>query len=239
VKVGVETGAFEARQPRATFKIDTPAGRVVATAHVEEGRVQRVSFLNVPSFVLLQDLEVEVPDLGAVHCHVAFGGAFYAYVDAGSSGVTLEPAYTRELIDVGMRIKRAVMESTDIRHPAGGDPGLNFLYGTIFVQLTPEEEIHSRNVCIFADGEVDRCPTGTGVSGRLALHHARGELAEGETIVVESIVGTRFSGRIVDTTDVQGLPAVVPEITGTAHITGRHEFVVDPDDPLAGGFLLR
>ncbi|MGD8397703.1 MAG: proline racemase family protein, partial [Anaerolineae bacterium] len=108
-----------------------------------------------------------------------------------------------------------------------------------FVGPAHDAAHHSRNVCIFADGEVDRCPTGTGVSGRLAIHHARGEVAIDEPVVVESILGTTFAGRIVDTTEFGPYPSVVPEITGTAHFTGRHEFVVDPEDPLRDGFILR
>lgn len=238
VKVGVETGLLKGDGSEPDFKIDTPAGRVVATAHMEAGIVQRVSFVNVPSFLLERDLLVDVPGLGTVQCDIAFGGGFYAYVDAPTLDLDMSPEYAGQLIDAGMRIKRAVMDSYDIVHPAG-DPRLNFLYGTIFVQHLGEEDLHSRNVCIFAEGQVDRCPTGTGVSGRLAIHAARGELATGEPIVVESIVGSRFTGRILETTQVGDLPAVIPEITGTAHITGRNELLIDPHDPLAYGFFIR
>jgi trans-L-3-hydroxyproline dehydratase len=137
-----------------------------------------------------------------------------------------------------MRIKHAVMDQVDIVHPAG-DRALNFLYGTIFVRRVAGGDVHSRNVCIFADGQVDRCPTGTGVSGRLAIHAARGELGVDEPIVVESIVGSRFTGKILGTTQVGKLQAVIPQITGTAHITGRNELLIDPDDPLAYGFFIR
>lgn len=243
VKVGLEAGALQADGPHPEFKIDTPAGRVVATAHMEDGTVQQVSFVNVPSFLLERDLQVDVPGSGAVQCDVAFGGGFYAYVDAAALDLTLAPHNAAKLIDVGMRIKRAVMDNYHIVHPAG-DSELNFLYGTIFVDYAPagdapESDVHSRNVCIFAEGQVDRCPTGTGVSGRLAIHHARGEVDVDEPIVVESIVGSRFSGRIVGTTHVGDLPAVIPEITGTAHITGRNELLLDPDDPLGQGFFIR
>lgn len=238
VKVGVDTGLLEPGGPRPQFKIDTPAGRVVATARMEQGTVQEVSFVNVPSFLLERDLQVDVPGIGAVRCDIAFGGGFYAYVDAAPLELALAPQHASQLIDVGMRIKRAVMAQYDIVHPAG-DPELNFLYGTIFVRLTPEADVHSRNVCIFAEGQVDRCPTGTGVSGRLAIHAARGEVGIDEPIVVESIVGSRFTGRIVGTTQVGDLPAIIPEITGTAHITGRNELLLDPDDPLGQGFFIR
>jgi trans-L-3-hydroxyproline dehydratase len=236
VKVGIETGLLK---PNGNVvRIDTPAGRVTATAHLKEGKVERVSFINVPSFVLARDQTVEVEGLGKVRFDIAFGGAFYAYVDADSLGLELAPGQHSRLIDAGMRIKRAVMASYPVAHPEG-DPDLNFLYGTIFVKLLNAPDVHSRNVCIFAEGEVDRSPTGTGVSGRVAIHHARGELATGETITIESLIGTTFTGRAVETTTVGGLPAVIPEVSGTAYITGRHEFLIDPDDPLREGFILR
>lgn len=238
VKVGVDTGILEADSRQPEFKIDTPAGRVVATAHVKDGMVQQVSFVNVPSFLLERDLLVEVPGIGDVRCDIAFGGGFYAYVDAAALDLTLTPQHAPELIDVGMRIKHAVMDEYEIVHPAG-DPELNFLYGTIFVRQTREGDVHSRNVCIFAEGQVDRCPTGTGVSGRLAIHAARGELGVNESIVVESIVGSRFTGKIVGTTQVGHIRAIIPEIMGTAHITGRNELLLDPDDPLGQGFFIR
>jgi trans-L-3-hydroxyproline dehydratase len=136
-----------------------------------------------------------------------------------------------------MAIKRAIMESQPIPHPFEDD--LSFLYGTIFIGLPLNPGVHSRNVCIFAEGEVDRCPTGTGVSARLAIHHARGELDLDQPIVVESILGTRFSGRIVKTTTFGPYPAVIPEIEGSAYITGRNEWLLDPADPLRDGFVLR
>ncbi len=235
VKVGIETGMLPVKE---RIEIDTPAGRVSARAHLRGGTVERVSFLNVPSFVLVADLQVDVPGMGQVTCDIAFGGAFYAYVDADAVGVSLAPENYRGMIDAGMRIKRAVMEQYTIIHP-DGDADLNFLYGTIFVKLLPDSAIHSRNVCIFAEGEVDRCPTGTGVSGRLAIHHRRGEIQPGETITIESIIATQFTGRVAEVTQVQGVPAIIPEVSGTAHITGRNEFWIDPDDPLREGFFLR
>jgi len=233
VKVGLETGFLARPAGRDELRIDTPAGRVRAQLR-EDGAV---SFLNVPSFVLEEDVELEVPGLGPVRCDLAFGGAFYAYVDARELGLGLRPADAGALIDAGRRIKAAVGASRRIAHPAG-DADLGFLYGTIFVGHA-EGEAHSRNVCVFADDEVDRSPTGTGVSGRAALLYARGELAPGESIRIESILGTTFEVAVRETVRVGGLDAVVPEVTGTAHVTGRHEFLLDPHDPLRGGFFLR
>ncbi|MCP4654071.1 MAG: proline racemase family protein [bacterium] len=238
VKVGIESGRLQAGGEAPVVRIDSPAGRITATAHMRGGRVERVWFHNVPSFLLERDLEVEVPGLGRVCCDVAFGGAFYAYVDAPAIGVEITPENYRRLIDLGMRIKRAVVESYPIVHP-DGDPDLNFLYGTILVQPRTATEAHSRNVCIFADGEVDRSPTGTGVSGRAAILHARGELRARETITIESLIGTRFDVRVVRETTVGGCPAIIPEVSGSAYVTGRHEFFIDPEDPLREGILLR
>jgi trans-L-3-hydroxyproline dehydratase len=186
---------------------------------------------------MARDLDVEVPGLGRVRCDLAFGGAFYAFVDAAALGLAIVPANVARLVDAGMRIKRAVAASVPIVHPEG-DAELNFLYGTILVERLTGP-VHSRNVCVFAEGEVDRSPTGTGVSARAAIHHARGEIALGEEIVIESLIGTRFSVRVAELASVGGRPAVVPEVSGSAHVTGRHEFLIDPDDPLQAGFLVR
>jgi proline racemase len=236
-KVALETGLLPMAAPETTIRIDTPAGLVTAYAKVDGGQVTSVRFRNVPSFVLALDQTVEVPGLGRVRYDVAFGGAFYAYVQAEEAGVTCTPDDFRSLIEKGIAIKRAIMTSRPIPHPFEED--LGFLYGTIFIGPPLGEGAHSRNVCVFAEGEVDRCPTGTGVSARLAIHHARGEIGVGEPMVVESIIGTGFTGHIVETTTFGPYPAVIPEIEGTAHITGRHEFVIDPADPLRDGFILR
>ncbi|MEW6744206.1 MAG: proline racemase family protein [Planctomycetota bacterium] len=237
VKVAIDTGLIRAKGDKPIIRIDTPAGRVTATAQLRSGRVERVAFTNVPSFVLEHDLEVALEGFGRVTCDIAFGGAFYAYVDARSLGIEIEPAQLGKIIDLGRRIKQAVRNACRIIHPEG-DEDLNFLYGTIFVQDS-SPPVHSRNVCVFADGEVDRSPTGTGVSGRAAILHALGKLALGETITIESVIGTRFDVRVVAASRVGPIAAVIPEVSGTAHITGRHEFFIDPEDPLREGVLLR
>lgn len=236
-KVVLETGMLPMHAPETTVRIDTPAGLVTAYARVAAGQVQSVYFHNVPAFVVELDALVDVPGLGWVRYDLAFGGAFYAYVQAADVGVECTPAHLRALIETGMAIKRAVMAQRAIRHPLAAD--LGFLYGTIFIGPPLGEQAHSRNVCIFAEGEVDRSPTGTGVSGRLAIHYARGEITTGEAITIESIIGSRFSGRVVQVTSFGPYRAIIPEVEGTAYITGRHEFLLDPSDPLCTGFLLR
>jgi trans-L-3-hydroxyproline dehydratase len=235
--VGLDTGLIDKPGPAPVLKIDTPAGRVTATAQRENGRTLSVSFHNVPAFVYALDQEVDVPGLGRIRYDVAFGGAFYAFIQAEDANVGLTPADFRQLIDAGTRIKQAVMDSLPIRHPFA--PDLGFLYGVIFIGPAHDPAHHSRNVCVFADGEVDRCPTGTGVSARAALHYARGELALGEPFIVESILGTTFTGEVVEEVDFGPYTAVIPKITGTAHITGINQLLIDPHDPLKYGFILR
>jgi len=235
--VAVEVGWTLRREPETTVRIDSPAGLVTAHVRVEGGRVKGVRFQNVPSFAAELDAEVDVPGLGRLRYDLGFGGAFYAYVRAEDAAVGLGPESFREIIDRGVVIKRAVMASRSIVHPFEED--LGFLYGVIFVGDARADGVHSRHVCVFADGEVDRSPTGTGVSGRIAILHARGEVAVGERIVIESILGSRFAVRAAEGATFGPYDAVVPEVEGTAYVTGRHEFLIDPSDPLRGGFILR
>ena len=235
--VAVETGLIPAQAPITTVRIDAPAGMITAHARVEAGRVKSVYFHNVPSFVLALDRSVDVSGLGPVRYDIAYGGAFYAFVQAEDLGVTTMPKDVNRLIETGMAVKRAVMAAQPITHPFEAD--LSFLYGTIIVGPPHTEGAHSSNVCIFAEGEVDRCPTGTGVSARLALHHARGEIGVRAPIVIESILGTRFTGQVAQTTTFGPYAAVIPEVEGRAWITGRNDYFIDPDDPLKNGFILR
>jgi len=236
-KVALEIGIVPKAEPVTTIRIDAPAGRITAYAVVRDDRIGRIAFRNVPSFAAALDQSVDVPGIGAVRYDLAFGGAYYAYVDAAAVGLTLGPGQVRALIDTGMAIKRAVAGSRAIEHPT--EPDLGFLYGTIFTGPPTGPGADGRNVCIFAEGEVDRSPTGTGVSGRIALHCARGEARIGETRVIESIIGSRFAVRAVEETRCGPHDAVIPEVEGGAWITGRAEFLIDPDDPLRDGFLVR
>jgi len=182
-------------------------------------------------------LAATVPGFGDIRYDVAFGGAFYAFCQADELGLNLIPEELSKLISAGRTIKDSVREHLPIHHPF--EEELSFLYGTIFIGPAHSKGHHSRNVCVFAEGEVDRSPTGTGVSARAALHFKRGELKEDEPFVVESLLGTSFTGRVVRTTTFGSYEAVIPEISGTAHITGRNEFLIDPADPLKHGFFLR
>lgn len=236
-KVAVETGLVKMKSPVTKVMIDSPAGPITAYARIRSKKVSSVYFHNVPSFVLALDQYVDVPGMGKIRYDLAFGGAFYAYVKADDAGVRMTGEDYRPLIEKGMAIKRAVMENVRIEHPFEKD--LNYLYGTIFTGPGIEKGSDSRNVCIFAEGEVDRSPTGTGVSARMALHFERGEIAIGQPMVIESIIGSRFTCRIKEVTSFGSYRAVIPEVEGTAHFCGKNEFLIDPEDPLKEGFFFR
>jgi proline racemase len=232
-----QTGLIEASSDRPKITINVPAGKIHARALIKDGKVERTSFHNVPSFVYLRDQQVEVPEVGPVRFDVAYGGAFYAFVDAVSLGLDLIPERVDRHIDLGRRIKRAVMDQFSIKHPFEDD--MSFLYGTIFTGPALSPSHHSRNVCVFADGEVDRSATGSGVSARAALHFARGELRLNEKITIESILGSTMTVAAIEQTKFGTYDAVVPEVSGTASITGRSEFYFDPNDAFRQGFILR
>ncbi len=239
VTVLLETGAFAAKGRQTPLNLDTPAGLVRATAHLDEsGHVEQVSFLNVPSFLYARDLEVNVPAFGRVIVDIAFGGAFYAILPAQQLGLRVTPEQTEQLVVAGEAIKAVINATLPIKHPVEAD--LSFLYGTILTDTPEDPAHHSRNICVFANGEVDRSPTGTGVSARLALHHAKGEIVEGQQIVIESILGAKsaFRGRVVERTQAGSHAAIVPEVCGSAYIVGRNEWIIDPRDALGQGFLV-
>jgi proline racemase len=238
VKAGLELNLFQTRDSRSTIRIDTPAGRVNAQAKWENDRIESVSFLNVPSFVLKTDVNVSTQRFGQITATIAFGGAFYAYVDAAQFDFSLDSNGYSEIVAAGKHIKQSIMEQIPIGHQAF-DQDLNFLYGVIFVGEATNPNNHSRNVCVFADGEVDRSPTGTGVSGRAAILFQQGKIKLDQSISIESILGTTFKVRVDSQCEVAGTPAIVPAVSGRAFVTGRHEFVLDQFDEIADGFLLR
>ena len=222
------------------IKIDAPCGRIRSFATVKNGKITGVRFHCVPSFVAGLDKKIMVPGLGNVIYDLAFGGAYYAYVDMNKNDFEFDLSKDsyQQLIKYGTDIKNAVaLNDSDIYHPFEKD--LGFLYGTIFLDKSEKVGIDSRNVCIFADGEVDRSPTGSGVSGRMAIHRLRGEIALGESMRIESITDSVFTGSVVEELDFGPFKAVIPQVQGTAFITGMHTFVIDPSDPMKKGFILR
>lgn len=236
-KFAVETGMIKKEGEVIDLIIDAPPGKIRSKAFLKNGKVEKVSFLNVPSFLLMRNKIVDVPGIGIVEFDVAFGGAFYAFCDAGKLGLRLDETAYNQLIDYGKRIKKAVMQNFKIKHPFEND--LSFLYGTIFTGKALNPEHHSRNVCIFAEGEVDRSATGSGVSARAALHYAKAELALNEKITIESILSSTMDVEVKELTEYGGFKAVVPQVSGTAFFTGKNEFCFDPEDPFKQGFIFR
>lgn len=236
-KLVLETGIVRKDGKNCEVTFNVPAGKVHASAVIENGGIRESSFRNVPSFLYLQDQQVEVPEIGTVRFDVAYGGAFYAFVEAEPLGLLLTANDYSRLIDYGRKIKNSVAADFSIEHPFEKD--LSFLYGTIFTGPPEQSGHHSRNVCIFAEGEVDRSPTGTGVSARAALHYAKGELQLNQKITIESILGSLMTVRAMEVTRFGPYDAVIPEVSGAASITGRNEFYFDPEDPFREGFILR
>jgi len=236
-KLVFDTGMIKKNGNEPELIINAPPGKIFAKAFRENGIVKKVSFKNVPSFLYLKNKEVDVPGIGSVQFDVAFGGAFYAFCNADKLGLKMDASDYNRLIDCGRKIKHTVMNNFAIKHPFEED--LSFLYGTIFTGKAFNPKNHSRNVCIFAEGEVDRSATGSGVSARAALHHAKNELALNEKITIESILGTTMDVQVLETTEFGPHKAIIPEVSGTAFITGQNEFYFDPHDPLKNGFIFR
>jgi len=232
----VESGRVAAPEGAATVTLETPAGLVSCRVRARAGEPSAVTIRNVPAFSAGLDLTVDVPGLGAVRFDLAYGGHFYALVEAAACGLSLEPAEAPRLVEVGERIRAAIEEQGPLVHPAMPAAG-----GLLYVQFygparRPDAQL--RNAVVVAPAGLDRSPCGTGTSARLANLHARGRLEVGQAFGHESIIGTLFTGRIVALTDVAGTPAVVPEITGRAWMIGRSTLSLDPSDPFPGGFLL-
>lgn len=235
--LAVKMDWVEIKNGEAHLSIEAPCGLIQAKAIIINNQIY-ASFHCVPSFVIGLGYSVHVSSLGGVVYDLAYGGAFYAYVNSDQLGLELIPSNYKRIIETGMAIKHAVMKSNHfITHPFESD--LSFLYGTIFIGGPVSPGIDSRNVCVFADGEVDRSPTGSGVSGRMAIHHKRGELALHQKMTIEGITGAVFVGSVESTLEYGDCEAVIPCVEGTAYITGQNEFIIDPEDPFTNGFLLR
>ena len=224
-----------------TIAIDVPSGRVRARIRWDGRRADAVTFGNVPSFVQARDVTVQT-GAGPVRADVAFGGAYYASVAAAGTGIPLEPAGVPRLIALGREIKRALDDGRAAEHPS--EPRLSGIYGVTFTGPLTQAGgggagLHQRNVTVFADGEVDRSPCGSGTSARLALLDGSGELPAGQPLLHESVVGTRFTGRVTGHVTAGGRDAVLTEIEGRAFRTGEHRFTLDPRDDLGTGFILR
>lgn len=238
VTVLLETGMLDMAEPETRLVLDTPGGVVEAVAACRNGKCERVQVQNVPSFVCKLDAEVEVEGLGTVIADIAYGGAFFAIVDAPTLGFRLTRDEARDLVELGERIKIAATEQHPVAHPA--NPGIHTITFTQFAAplARSRDGKTSRNAVVISPGKIDRSPCGTGTCARMAVLQARGELEEGELFRNRSIIDSEFEASIVRTIEVSGRAAIVPRISGRAWITGTHQYALDPADPFPEGYTL-
>lgn len=237
-RYAVDEGLVEPREPVTRVNIECPCGMVEAKVEVAGGRAGRVSFESVPSFLFEGDCRTQVPGHGEVAFDIAYGGAFYALADCAQFGLAFGRDPVRAFVDAAAALTEAVKARFPLSHPDHDD--LAFLYGSILTDGGDGAGGRpTRNVCVFADRQVDRSPTGSGVTARLAAMHARGAVAPGQARLFESIVGSRFEGAVERTLAAGGRAAVTVRVSGRAFYSGRAEFTVEADDPLGGGFLVR
>ncbi len=236
-RYAVERGLVEAVEPITTVNIECPCGMVVAHVEVADGKAGAVSFDSVPAFLFDGDLKAELPEYGPISFDIAYGGAFYALADCGQFGLEFGSSPARDFVNAATALSEYVKQAVPLSHPDHDD--LAFLYGSI---LTDDGDGRSKptcNVCVFADAQVDRSPTGSGVTARLAAMHTKGLVGIGEKRIFESIAGSLFEGKASATVSAGGLPAIIANVSGRAHYSGECQFIVEADDPMAGGFLVR
>jgi len=236
-------------EPVTTLVLEAPAGLIRISAEVRDGKAHAITFENVPAFVHRLDVPVEVPQVGTVSVDVAWGGMFYALTDASALGFRLTPDEGRDLVRVGEMVKAAAREQIPVAHPEQPQ-----LAGISIMEWTGPASVpgaHAKNTVVVSSGTLDwerpasftgvldRSPCGTGTCARMAVLHARGQLAIGQDFVHEGILGTTWTGRLLRQTNIGPYPAVVPQLTGSAWITGYSEYRVDPDDPFPDGFTVR
>ena len=235
VTVLLETGMVEMVEPETRLTLETPGGLIEVVAACRDGKCESVAVTNVPCFVSKLDAPVEVEGIGTISVDIAYGGAFFAIADSEALGFALTRAEARDLVETGEIIKAAVVEQHPVAHPENAD-----IHTVTFTEFAAPVEVddEGRNAVVISPGKIDRSPCGTGSSARLAVLSARGEIGVGELFLSRSPIDTEFRCRIVGTSRVGELPAVLPEIIGRAWITGVHEYGLDPTDPFPEGYTL-
>ena len=237
-RYAVDQGLVAAKAPVTTVNIEAPCGLVAASVEVKDGKAGAVSFESVPAFLFARDKSVGLPGFGEIGFDIAYGGAFYALADCRQFGLEFGKSRVRDFVDAATALTRKLKAEFPLSHPDHDD--LAFLYGTILTDGGDGANGRpTKNICVFADAEVDRSPTGSGVTARLAAMHARGEIAIGETRLFESVAGSRFTGAVARETTAGPHAAIVARVGGRAFYSGKAEFTLEPDDELGRGFLLR
>jgi len=234
--VAVETGMVEAVEPITHIKMEAPAGLIRGEVRVENGRAREVSIINVPSFLYKSDVMIDVPGLGEIKVDISFGGSFFVLVSADQLGIDVDSKNLQQLKDFGLQIREIVNNTVPMEHPV-----LKHIRTADLVEIygkATHPDANYKNVVIFGNGNIDRSPCGTGTSAKMAALHSKGHLKVGEAFVYESILGTLFKGKILDTLKVGEFDAVTPQITASAYITGFNHFVIDEEDPVKYGFTL-
>ncbi|MDX8361876.1 MULTISPECIES: proline racemase family protein [Bacillaceae] len=231
----VEAGMINIQEPITTLTLDTPAGLVKVNITISNGKAIEVAFCNIPSF-LLKSINVNLDGYGDVHCDIAYGGNFYAITDARKLGLELNPANASNIVEIAVKLRDKINESTEIAHPE--HPFINGLTHVEFFTYPSNQNAHVKNTVVVPPGGIDRSPCGTGTSAKLATLYAKNEIALNELFIHESIVGTTFKGRVIQTTSVENVEAVITEISGSAWVMGMHHFFYNPKDKLKDGFLL-
>lgn len=233
--IAIETGMVEVIEPETVIHQEAPAGLVTIRAKVKDGRAEQISFENVPAFLYKEDVLVEVLGYGAVKMDIAFGGSFFAIVNYEKLGIDICPENASKLVEVGMAIIEAANKQIEVVHPEL--PDINTIDLCEIYGPAKSEGADMQNITIF-DGQIDRSPCGTGTCAKLATLYAKGKLGIGEAFTYESVINTKFVGKVIRETKVGDYPAIVPEITGSAYITGYSQFMIDEKDPVKYGFSL-
>jgi len=238
-RYALDQGLIKPEGDVARLNLQCPCGLVRVKVALEDGKPGMVSFVSVPAFAFALDRDVDVPGVGKVTLDIGYGGAFYAFLSASRFGLDVRSSPTRELVEAADRVTKAVQAQVELDHP--DSPDLAFLYGTILTdgRTGVTQDGPSANICVFAEREVDRSPTGSGVTARIALAVARDPALVSADFTFESITGSRFTGRVAEATTTGRFAAIRAEVAGRAYYTGRSLFTLEPDDPLAGGFLLK
>lgn len=235
--VAVESGMVEVTEPVTKITLEAPAGLVKASVKVENGKAKEVSIVNVPAFLYKRDVEVDVPEIGKVIMDISFGGSFFAIVKCENLGIEICPANAQKIIEIGMKIIKAVNEQVEIQHPTL--PHIKTVDLCEIYGPAKSADATLQNAVVFGQGQLDRSPCGTGTSAKLATLYAKGLLKINQEFVYESILETKFRGRVLEETKVGEYDAIIPEITGSAFITGHSQFFIDPEDPVKHGFILK